>query len=106
MHPPPASDTTYSADTRLLCRAEAVHGWAVEDCRGCVLGTVNDLLVDLALGRIAYVVVATGGLAGLGEAHLPLPWEALELPRDGSAHFIWHGDAAQATALPVAPPTH
>ena len=88
--PPPSA--------RLLCSPETVYGWAVEDSAGSVLGTVSDILLDMAAGRVAYVLVATGGFAGRGQTCLPLAWDALEPAHDGGARLVWNGQGLRTQA--------
>lgn len=45
----------------------------VEARDGETIGTAVDAMVDSADGRVAYLVVATGGIAGLGESLRILP---------------------------------
>lgn len=41
------------------------------------LGTLAHVMLDVANGRIAYAVLAHGGVLGLGEKFFAIPWEAL-----------------------------
>ncbi len=43
------------------------------------LGTINDVLVDMEHGRVAYAVMASGGFMGVAERFFALPWNALKL---------------------------
>jgi sporulation protein YlmC with PRC-barrel domain len=94
---PPARPQTPQA----LRSADRLIGWTVEDRRGCVLGTVRELLLDLDTGRLAYAVVASGGFVGQGETRFALAWDGLEAA-DRSHRFIWHGPAPSgARAAPA-----
>lgn len=55
----------------------ALVGATVFDHAGEELGTLAHVVLDLAGGRIAYAVLAHGGVLGLGEKLLPVPWGAL-----------------------------
>ncbi|MGZ5036006.1 MAG: PRC-barrel domain-containing protein [Usitatibacter sp.] len=46
------------------------------------LGSVRHLMIDVAAGRVAYAMLGVGGVFGIGEALLPIPWNALALDRD------------------------
>ena len=46
------------------------------------LGEVKEVMIDLDAGQIAYVVIAFGGLLGLGEKLFAFPWGALTLDPD------------------------
>jgi sporulation protein YlmC with PRC-barrel domain len=43
------------------------------------IGEVDDMVLDLDNTRVAYVVVGTGGFLDLGERHILVPWDMLEL---------------------------
>lgn len=42
------------------------------------LGQVQDFMLDMAQGRIAFMVVSFGGLLGLTDKWFAIPWEILE----------------------------
>lgn len=46
------------------------------------LGTCIDAMAGCESGRVAYVVVSEGGIAGVGETLRRLPWSTLHLERD------------------------
>lgn len=62
------------------------------------LGEVQDLLVDVQSGRIAYALMAAGGVLGIGERHFPLPWTALTPDRERRCFVLdasrWAFDSA------------
>lgn len=60
-----------------LIASHRVEGTSVYDPNGKHLGTVKDLMIDRASDQVAYVVMAYGGLHGMGEVTHPIPWEAL-----------------------------
>jgi len=43
------------------------------------IGEVDDMILDLDNTRVAYVVVGTGGFLDLGERHVLVPWDSLQL---------------------------
>lgn len=43
------------------------------------LGSVEDVVIDAESGRIAYVVLASGGFLGLGETLFAIPWAAVRV---------------------------
>jgi len=46
---------------------------------GDMLGHVADVMLDPDEGRVAYAVLAHGGVLGLGEQHSIVPWRSLRL---------------------------
>lgn len=43
------------------------------------LGNIQDLMIDLESGRIAYVVLSFGGLLGVGNKLFAIPWEVFKI---------------------------
>ena len=68
--------------------ARVLLGQDVENSRGEGLGEVKDLLVDPADGKIAFAVVETGGLLGVGEKVRAVPFSALRRADDGSRNLV------------------
>ena len=51
----------------------------VKNDAGENLGKIEDLMVDLDSGRIAYAVLSFGGFLKMGNKLFAVPWQALEL---------------------------
>jgi sporulation protein YlmC with PRC-barrel domain len=60
-----------------LIAAKQVQGTTVYGTDLDKLGSVEDVMVDKATGRIAYAVLSFGGFLGVGDRYYPLPWEKL-----------------------------
>ncbi len=58
--------------------AESLTGSAVIGRDGKRIGEIDQVMIDTAHGRIAYVLLARGGYLGVGEEWLPVPFEKLE----------------------------
>ncbi|HEY9460684.1 MAG TPA: PRC-barrel domain-containing protein [Paralcaligenes sp.] len=43
------------------------------------LGTIQDIMIDIERGRVAYAVLSHGGVLGIGEKLFAIPWSALTL---------------------------
>jgi len=43
------------------------------------LGTIEEIMVDVSSGRIAYAVLSFGGFLGIGDKLFAIPWKSLEL---------------------------
>jgi sporulation protein YlmC with PRC-barrel domain len=63
--------------------ASAIIGSTVRDAQGKNIGKVNRLMVDPHEGRITTVVIGVGGLLGMGEKLVSMPWNAIKVGRDG-----------------------
>jgi sporulation protein YlmC with PRC-barrel domain len=57
----------------------SVLGSPVKGGDGKDLGKINQLMMDPKDGRIVYAVVAVGGMLGVGEKLVAVPWNALKL---------------------------
>jgi len=57
--------------------ATTLTGASVRNPAGDSLGKIEDIMIDLASGRIAYAVLSFGGLFGIGNKLFILPWNAL-----------------------------
>jgi len=51
----------------------------VKNDAGDDLGKIEDLMIDVNSGRIAYAVLSFGGFLKMGNKLFAIPWEALEL---------------------------
>src|SRR5512133_1587366 len=51
----------------------------VKNAAGEDLGKIEDLMIDLHSGRIAYAVLSFGGFLGMGNKLFAIPWQALKL---------------------------
>jgi hypothetical protein len=52
-------------------------GTSVENPAGEKLGKIEDLMIDLQNGRVAYAVLSFGGFLGMGEKLFAVPFSAL-----------------------------
>src|SRR4051794_29279169 len=59
--------------------ASSLEGETVLDAHGNDFAEIEEIVLDVAGGRIAYAVLAVGGFLGIGEKYLPVPWRALRL---------------------------
>jgi sporulation protein YlmC with PRC-barrel domain len=62
--------------TQVLSATTLVNDGVVNR-QGEKLGKIEDLMVDLNSGRIAYAVLSYGGFLGLGDKLFAIPWDAL-----------------------------
>jgi len=51
----------------------------VKNAAGEDLGKIEDLMVDLDSGRIAYAVLSFGGFLKMGNKLFAVPWQALQV---------------------------
>jgi len=62
-----------------LMGADTLLGNDVYNRDGEDLGDVNEFMIDMASGRVAYAVLSSGGLMGMGTKLFAVPWAALTL---------------------------
>jgi hypothetical protein len=77
----------------LLTRAEV-------DCKGTAVGQCIDAMAGCRSGRIAYVVVSEGGVAGIGEKLRRLPWNGVHVEGDNLLARISAEQFARLEELP------
>jgi sporulation protein YlmC with PRC-barrel domain len=75
-------------------RASKVIGMDVENAQGDDLGDITDLVLDFDTGQIAYVVIGSGGVLGVGDTLHAVPWKSLKL-NDKMDKFVINVDKIQ-----------
>ena len=61
-----------------LLSASTITGDNVCNMQDEELGKIQDLMLDVAEGRIRYAVLASGGFLGMGDRLFAVPWKALK----------------------------
>ena len=56
--------------------ASALKGDKVVNQQGEDLGKIEEIMIDLDHGRIAYAVLSFGGFLGMGDKLFAIPWQA------------------------------
>lgn len=59
-------------------RASALTGLNVRNMQGEKLGTINELVVDVRTGKIAYAALSVGGVLGIGDKLFAVPFGDLK----------------------------
>lgn len=62
--------------------ADTLQGDDVINTQSEKLGTLEDIMIDVRTGRVAYAVLSFGGILGMGEKLFAIPWSALTLDAD------------------------
>jgi sporulation protein YlmC with PRC-barrel domain len=67
--------------TRVLA-AGTLTGDRVTNSANEDLGKIEDIMIDLEAGRVAYAVVSFGGFLGLGDKLFAIPWKSFQIDTD------------------------
>ena len=59
--------------------ASTIKGDKVVNAAGDNIGKIEELMIDLDNGRVAYAVLSFGGFLGMGDKLFSIPWQALKL---------------------------
>lgn len=59
--------------------ATTMIGDGVRNPRGEDLGEIEEVMIDLETGCVAYAVLSFGGFLGLGDKLFAMPWKALRM---------------------------
>jgi sporulation protein YlmC with PRC-barrel domain len=76
------SRENHMAERRKLLSASTLSGDKVFNLAGEDLGKIEDFMLDMESGRIAYAVLSFGGVLGVGDKLFAVPPEALTLDED------------------------
>jgi hypothetical protein len=71
-----------------LIAASQVQGTTVYNTGLERLGSIEDVMIDKASGRIAYAVLSFGGFLGFGDKLHPLPWEKLSYNKEIGGYVV------------------
>jgi hypothetical protein len=69
---------TMTREKHNLVPSDQVEGTEVRRSNGGRIGTIQRLMIDKLSGNVAYAVLSFGGFLGIGQKHLPIPWERLK----------------------------
>lgn len=62
-----------------IASSHKLVGRRVVNPRGEYLGRIEDVMLDAAEGRVAYVVLSFGGFLGIGNKLFAYPWSAFQI---------------------------
>jgi sporulation protein YlmC with PRC-barrel domain len=52
------------------------------------LGTIEEIMLDVPTGRIAYAVLSSGGFLGIGDKLFAIPWRSLTLDPENKCFVV------------------
>lgn len=79
--------------------AGALTGDRVVNLHDEELGRIEEIMLDVPSGRIAYAVMFCGGMPGVAEKRFAIPWQALQLDADNEC-FVLDSDRERLEKAP------
>jgi sporulation protein YlmC with PRC-barrel domain len=80
--------------------ASTVTGDTVRNMKGEDLGRIEEVMIDLGSGQIAYAVLSAGGFLGVAPRYMAVPWNALAVDLE-QREFILDMDKARLDEAPA-----
>lgn len=71
-----------------LMTASTLTGFNIVNMAGETLGDVEEIMLDVEHGTVAYAVMSSGGFLGIGEKLFAIPWRALRLDTERRAFVL------------------
>ncbi len=78
-------------NTRWVLSAGTLAGDRMRNQAGENLGAIEEIMLDIPGGRIAYAVLSFGGFLGIGRKLFAVPWSALQID-EGEHQFTLNVD--------------
>jgi sporulation protein YlmC with PRC-barrel domain len=67
---------------RRVLSASTLAGDKVRNAAGEDLGKVDEIMIDIPSGKVAYAVLSFGGILRMGNKLFAVPWSALQVDED------------------------
>lgn len=84
---------------RRVLAASTLTGDSVKNSAGEDLGKVDEIMIDIPSGRVAYAVLSFGGFLRMGNKLFAVPWNALKVDEDRK-HFVLDVDKTKLENAP------
>ncbi|HTS60821.1 MAG TPA: PRC-barrel domain-containing protein [Candidatus Acidoferrales bacterium] len=84
---------------RRVLAASTLEGDSVRNTAGEDLGKVDEIMIDIPSGKVAYAVLSFGGVLRMGNKLFAVPWHALTVDEDEKC-FILDVDKATLESAP------
>jgi sporulation protein YlmC with PRC-barrel domain len=94
-----AAQPVTAKDTPL--RSDQLVGTAVRNLQDEALGTVDDIVMSPQTGRVDYLIIARGGIFGIDEKYVAVPWPDFKVTPSASLLVLDTTKAVMETAPQV-----
>jgi sporulation protein YlmC with PRC-barrel domain len=84
---------------RGVLAASTLDGDSVQNPAGEDIGKIDEIMIDIPSGKVAYAVLSFGGVLGIGNKLFAVPWNALQLDED-EKRFILNVDKRTLETAP------
>lgn len=85
---PHAAIADPTAFSGLAVKTDNIIGTKVVNRQNEDLGNVEEVVIDVFNGRIAYLVLSFGGFLGMGEKLYAVPWKALHYDHESKVYVL------------------
>ena len=73
---------------RRVLSASTLAGDSVRNGAGDNIGKVDEIMIDIPSGKVAYAVLSFGGVLGMGNKLFAVPWDALKVDEDEKCFIL------------------
>jgi sporulation protein YlmC with PRC-barrel domain len=73
---------------RRVLSASTMKGDSVRNSAGEDLGKIDQIMIDIPTGQVAYAVLSFGGVLGMGDKLFAVPWSSLTVDEDEQCFIL------------------
>jgi sporulation protein YlmC with PRC-barrel domain len=73
---------------RRVLSASTLAGDTVKNSVGQDLGKIDEIMIDIPTGRVAYAVLSFGGFLRMGNKLFAVPWDVLQIDEDQKCFIL------------------
>ena len=84
---------------RRVLGASTLNGDKVRNSAGEEIGKIDEIMIDIPSGRVAYAVLSFGGVMGMGNKLFAVPWRKFKVDEDEKC-FVLNTDKTMLENAP------
>jgi sporulation protein YlmC with PRC-barrel domain len=73
---------------RRVLSASTLAGDRVVNAKGEDIGKIDEIMIDVPTGRVAYAVLSFGGFLGMGDKLFAIPWSRLTVDEENKVFLL------------------